>query len=181
MLEQKEHVFEDFEAVLRLLSESKISRPERIAIIGGSNGGLLVAAAVTREPQLFAAAIANVGLYDMLRYPLFPPAQIWASEFGDPSQPDAARWLHAYSPYHRVTAGKRYPAVLIESADHDTRVHWAHSTKLAARLQEAQAGERPVYFFLERQQGHGAGTRLRDLVTQYSRAYAFIESQLGVK
>jgi prolyl oligopeptidase len=142
---------------------------------------LLVAAAVTREPQLFAAAIANVGLYDMLRYPLFPPAQIWTSEFGDPTQAEAARWLHAYSPYHRVTAGERYPAVLIESADHDTRVHWAHSTKLAARLQEAQAGERPVYFFLERQQGHGAGTRLRDLVTQYSRAYAFIESQLGVK
>jgi len=181
MLEHKHHVFEDFEAVLRLLSESGISKPERIAIIGGSNGGLLVAAAITRAPELFAAAIANVGLYDMLRYHLFPPAEIWTSEYGDPREPNAARWLAAYSPYHHVAQGTRYPAVLIESADHDTRVHWAHSTKLAARLQEAQAGERPIYFFLEQQQGHGAGTRLRDLVVQYSRAYAFIESQLRLR
>jgi prolyl oligopeptidase len=181
MLEHKQHVFEDFEAVLELLSTSKISAPERIAIMGGSNGGLLVAAAITRAPQRFAAAIANVGLYDMLRYHLFPPAQIWTSEYGDPREPDAARWLAAYSPYHHVVPGTRYPAVLIESADHDTRVHWAHSTKLAARLQEAQGGERPVYFYLEKQQGHGAGTRLHDLVVQYSRAYAFIETQLGVR
>lgn len=181
MLEHKHHVFEDFEAVLRLLSESKISRPERIAIMGGSNGGLLVAAAITRAPELFAAAIANVGLYDMLRYHLFPPAEIWASEYGDPREPNAARWLAGYSPYHHVARAARYPAVLIESADHDTRVHWAHSTKLAARLQDAQTGERPIYFYLEHEQGHGAGTRLRDLVVQYSRAYAFIESQLGVR
>jgi prolyl oligopeptidase len=181
MLEHKHHVFEDFEAVLELLSESGISNPQRIAIMGGSNGGLLVAAAVTRAPQLFAAAIANVGLYDMLRYHLFPPAQIWTSEYGDPREPEAARWLAAYSPYHHVIAGTHYPAVLIESADHDTRVHWAHSTKLAARLQDAQSGERPIYFYLERQQGHGAGTRLQDLVVKYSRAYAFIETQLGVR
>lgn len=181
MLEQKEHVFEDFEAVLRLLSESGISKPERIAITGGSNGGLLMAAAITRAPQLFAAAISNVGLYDMLRYHLFPPAEIWTSEYGDPRDPAAARWLAGYSPYHHVVPGTRYPAVLIESADHDTRVHWAHSTKLAARLQEAQRGGRPIYFYLEQQQGHGAGTRLHDLVVQYSRAYAFIESQLGLR
>lgn len=180
MLDQKHHVFEDFEAVLRLLSEAKISKPERIAIIGGSNGGLLVAAAVTRAPALFAAAVAHVGLYDMLRYHLFPPAEIWASEYGDPRQADAAAWLYAYSPYHHVAPGARYPAVLIESADHDTRVHWGHSTKLAARLQDAQAGDRPIYFFLEQKQGHGAGKRLRDLVVQYSRDYAFIEQQLGV-
>lgn len=181
MLEHKHHVFEDFEAVLRLLAEARISRPERIAITGGSNGGLLMAAAVTRAPELFAAAVANVGLYDMLRYPLFPPAQIWTSEYGDPREPDAARWLHAYSPYHRVRDGARYPAVLVATADHDTRVHWAHSTKLAARLQEAQAGERPIYFFMERQQGHGAGAQLRDLVARYGRAYAFIEGQLGMR
>jgi prolyl oligopeptidase len=181
MLEHKHHVFEDFEAVLQLLSESGISNPKRIAIMGGSNGGLLVAAAITRAPQLFSAAIANVGLYDMLRYHLFPPAQIWTSEYGDPRDEKAARWLAAYSPYHHVVPGTRYPAVLIESADHDTRVHWAHSTKLAARLQDAQSGERPIYFYLERQQGHGAGTRLQDLVLQYSRAYAFIETQLGVR
>jgi prolyl oligopeptidase len=181
MLEQKVHVFEDFEAVLRLLSESRISRPERIAIVGGSNGGLLVAAAVTRAPATFAAAVAEVGLYDMLRYHLFPPAQIWATEYGDPKEPAAARWLAAYSPYHHVAERAHYPAVLIETADHDTRVHWAHSTKLAARLQDAQAGNRPIYFYMEREQGHGSGTRLRDLVREHSRKYAFIESQLGAK
>ena len=84
------------------------------------------------------------------------------------------------TPAH-VAAGTRYPAVLVETADHDTRVHWAHSTKLTARLQEAQAGERPIYFYMEREQGHGAGTRLGDLVAQYSRYYAFIERELGVR
>lgn len=181
MLENKPHVFEDFEAVLRWLSTSRISNPQRIAIIGGSNGGLLMGAAITRAPALFAAAVAQVGLYDMLRYPLFPPAALWITEYGDPREAKAAQWLHAYSPYHRVVDGTHYPAVMIETADRDTRVHWAHSTKLTARLQEAQAGSRPIYFYMEHEQGHGSGTRLRDLVEQYSRYYAFIEHELNLR
>lgn len=181
MLAQKPRVFEDFEAVIRWFSESRISRPEKIAISGGSNGGLLMGAMITRVPGAFRAAVADVGLYDMLRYPLFPPAALWITEYGDPKQPEAARWLGAYSPYHRVNVDTAYPAVLVETADHDTRVHWAHSTKFAARLQEAQAGPLPIYFHMEKQQGHGRGTRLSDLVRRYVRRYAFLEDALGMR
>jgi prolyl oligopeptidase len=178
-LENKPRVFEDFEAVLRWLVTSGISRPERIAITGRSNGGLLMGAAITRAPQAFAAAATYVGLYDMVRYDRFPPAELWISEYGDPNDPEALRTLHGYSPYHRVRDGVRYPAVLVEAADHDSRVHWAHSTKLAARLQEATASDAPVYFYLQRQLGHGAGTRLSDLVDEYARMYGFFDSVLG--
>jgi prolyl oligopeptidase len=181
MLGNKERVFEDFEAVIRWFSESGVSRPERIAITGGSNGGLLMGAMITRVPEAFGAVVADVGLYDMLRYARFPPAELWTSEYGDPNEPEAARWLFTYSPYHRVRDGTAYPAVLVETADHDTRVHWAHSTKFAARLQEAQAGPAPIYFHMERKQGHGHGVRLSDLVRRYVRRYAFLESALGMR
>lgn len=181
MLANKARVFEDFEAVIRWFSESGISRPEKIAISGGSNGGLLMGAMITRVPSAFRAAVADVGLYDMLRYPLFPPAALWITEYGDPQQPEAARWLASYSPYHNVHDGTAYPAVLVETADHDTRVHWSHSTKFAARLQQAQAGPLPIYFHMEKQQGHGRGTRLSDLVRRYVRRYAFLEDALGMR
>jgi prolyl oligopeptidase len=173
-------VFEDFEAVIRWFESSGWSTRDRIAITGGSNGGLLVGALVTRAPETFRAAAGYVGLYDMLRYTQFPPAQLWISELGDPADPTAARYLHGYSPYHRVVDGARYPAVLIETADHDTRVFWGHSTKFAARLQQAQAAPYPIYFYMEHEQGHGRGTQLRDLVERYARMYAFLEQELGV-
>jgi prolyl oligopeptidase len=180
-LANKERVFEDMEAVLRWLSSSGLSRPERIAITGGSNGGLLMGAMITRAPEAFAASAAYVGLYDMVRYHRFPPAELWVSEYG--SSDDAAQfgWLHAYSPYHRVLDGTRFPAVLIETADHDTRVHWGHSTKFAARLQEASGEADPrVWFHREAQVGHGAGTRLSDVVARYARMYSFVEHALEV-
>ncbi len=180
MLGGKPRVFEDFEAVIRWFSESGISRPEKIAITGGSNGGLLMGAAITRAPATFRAVVADVGLYDMLRYPRFPPAALWITEYGDPAEPEAARWLRAYSPYHNVQDGTAYPSVLVETADHDSRVYWGHSTKFAARLQQAQAGPSPIYFHMEKQQGHGRGTRLSDLVRRYVRRYAFLEDALGM-
>ena len=180
-LANKERVFEDFEAVIRWLGgESNISRPERIAITGGSNGGLLMGAMITRAPDAFAAAASYVGLYDMLRYHRFPPAELWITEYG--SADDAAQlpWLHGYSPYHRVRDGVTYPAILITTADHDTRVHWAHSTKFAARLQEATGEPDPsVYFHMEQQQGHGAGMRRSDSVARYVRLFSFIERFVG--
>jgi prolyl oligopeptidase len=181
MFEQKPRVFEDFEAVIRWFADSGITGRDRIAITGGSNGGLLVGALVTRAPQTFRAAAAYVGLYDMLRYAQFPPAQLWISELGDPADAVAAQYLHGYSPYHRVVDGTHYPAVLIETADHDTRVFWGHSTKFAARLQQAQAAAHPIYFHMEREQGHGRGTQLSDLVQRYARMYAFLERELGVR
>lgn len=179
-LGNKEKVFEDFEAVIRWFSSSKISNPSRIGITGGSNGGLLMAAMITRCPDAFQATETSVGLYDMLRYHKFPPAELWVSEYG--SADDAAQfpWLNAYSPYHHVKDGTAYPAILVETADHDSRVFWGHSTKFTARLQEATSSDRPVLFYMERDTGHGAGKRLSDLVQSQVRRYAFMEKELGV-
>lgn len=178
MLTNKKNVFEDFEAVIRWFTSSGISNPSRIAITGGSNGGLLMGALLTRAPDAFAAAATYVGLYDMLRYPKFPPAALWTSEYGDPSDPELARYLASYSPYHNVKTGIDYPAALIETADHDTRVFWGHSTKFAARLQTATTGKRPVHFYLERAVGHGRGTSLADLVKRQARQLAFLSLAL---
>jgi len=178
--ENKHHVFEDMEAVTRWFSTSGISRPERIAIQGGSNGGLLMGAMLTRAPDAFRAAVSSVGLYDMVRFHRFPPAEIWTSELGDPEDATAFGWLHGYSPYHRVRDGVPYPAVWIETADHDTRVHWAHSTKFAARLQEATSSDRPVYFHMQRGMGHGSATLRSEQLRTLVRVYTFLEDQLGV-
>ena len=181
-LGNKERVFEDFEAVIRWLSASGISRPEKIGITGGSNGGLLMGAMITRIPEAFAAAATYVGLYDMLRYDRFPPAELWVTEYGSArASREQFEWLSRYSPYHRIRPGVRYPAVLVETADHDSRVYWGHSTKFAARLQEATASDRPIWFYLETRVGHGAGTRLTDLVHRYDRSYAFVEDALGMR
>ncbi|UJR79696.1 Prolyl oligopeptidase [Sandaracinus amylolyticus] len=181
-LANKERVFEDMESVIRWLSSSGISRPDRIAITGGSNGGLLMGAMITRAPDAFAAAASYVGLYDMVRYHRFPPAELWISEYGSSDDATQLQWLMGYSPYHRVQEGARLPAILIETADHDTRVHWGHSTKFAARLQESTGEADPrVWFYREQLVGHGAGTRLSDLVSRYTRLYAFVEHALGLE
>ncbi|HEX2675520.1 MAG TPA: prolyl oligopeptidase family serine peptidase [Polyangiales bacterium] len=180
MLKNKQHVFEDFEAAIAWFTSSGYSKPSRIAITGGSNGGLLMGAMITRVPQSFAAATSYVGLYDMLRYPLFPPAALWISEYGDPKDPEMAAYLLAYSPYHRVLDGTAYPSVLLETADHDTRVFYGHSLKFAARLQDANAGPHPIYFYMERSMGHGHGTGLADLARREARRYAFLSAALGL-
>jgi prolyl oligopeptidase len=115
----------------------------------------------------------------MVRYHRFPPAELWISEYGSSDDAEQLGWLLGYSPYHRVRDGTRYPAILVETADHDTRVYWGHSTKLAARLQDAQAGDAPILFYMERAVGHGAGTRRSDLVQRYLRQYAFFQHALG--
>ena len=180
-LANKERVFEDMEAVVRWLGgESGISRPARIAITGGSNGGLLMGAMITRAPETFAATVSSVGLYDMVRYHHFPPAELWVTEYGSADEAEQLGWLLGYSPYHRVRDGVDYPAILITTADHDTRVHWAHSTKFAAALQAAEEGADPdTFFYMVRHQGHGAGTRLSDTVERYVRMYTFVEHYLG--
>jgi prolyl oligopeptidase len=180
-LANKHHVFEDMEAVIRWFSTSGISRPDRIGITGGSNGGLLMGAMITRCPDAFGAAASYVGLYDMVRYHQFPPAQLWITEYGSSDDATQFGWLYGYSPYHHVRAGTAYPSVLIETADHDTRVFWGHSTKFAARLEEAVGGADPhVWFYREQQVGHGAGTPVSSLVARYTRMYAFLEHTLGV-
>jgi prolyl oligopeptidase len=178
--ENKHHVFEDFEASIRWLASSGISAPERIAIQGGSNGGLLMGAMITRCPDAFRAAVADVGLYDMVRFHRFPPAEIWTTEYGTPENATDFRYLYEYSPYHQIRAGQRYPAVWVSTADHDTRVFWGHSTKFAARLQESQSGFAPIYFYMERNVGHGAGMQRSDQVRSWVRMFTFVEDRLGL-
>jgi prolyl oligopeptidase len=178
--ENKHHVFEDFEAAIRWFTTSGVSAPSRIAIHGGSNGGLLMGAMITRCPDAFRAAVADVGLYDMVRFHRFPPAEIWTTEYGTPESADDFRALYDYSPYHRVADHMSLPAVWVSTADHDTRVFWGHSTKFAARLQDAQAGAAPIYFYMERNVGHGAGMQRSDQVRTWTRMFTFLEDQLAV-
>lgn len=178
--DKKFQVFFDFEYALRYLIRTGFSRPDRLAIMGGSNGGLLVGATLTRAPNLFRAAIGSVGLYDMVRFAKFPPAELWVDEYGNPDRADQVGYLYGYSPYHQVMDGVRYPAALLLTADKDTRVHWAHTAKFAARLQEAQAGPQPIYFHMDKAQGHGAGKGRSDIIQGYLLRYAFLFDQLGV-
>ena len=183
MLEKKQQVFDDFIAAAEWLVAEKYTNPSRLAISGGSNGGLLTGAAITQRPDLFRAAIVAVPLLDMLRYQHFLMARYWVPEYG--SAEDAAQfaYLHAYSPYHHVTPGTPYPAVLLTAGEHDTRVHASHARKMAALLQASTSSdpaERPVLAWIDRDAGHGQGKplnlRLRDLVD----ARLFLMWQLGM-
>ena len=183
MLGRKQNVFDDFIAAAEWLIANGYTRPERLAIHGGSNGGLLTGAALTQRPDLFAAAIVAVPLLDMLRYQHFLMARYWVPEYGSAEDPEQFEWLYAYSPYHRVRDGVRYPAVLLTAGENDTRVHAMHARKMAARLQAATASdpaERPVLLWVDRSAGHGQGKpldlRLRDAVDQR----IFVMWQLGM-
>ena len=143
MLEKKQNVFDDFIAAATWLVDHRITTPARLAISGGSNGGLLVGAALTQRPELFRAVVCGVPLLDMLRYHLFRLAALWVPEYGSPDDPAAARWLAAYSPYQHVRDGVKYPAVFLHTAASDTRVDPMHARKMAARLQAATASGLP--------------------------------------
>lgn len=176
---RKFQVFEDFEYAMRALHRGGYTRPDRLAIMGGSNGGLLVGALITRAPHLFRAAVAQVGLYDMLRFHTFPPGALWVDEYGSSDEPEQAGYLWAYSPYHQVTPGVRYPAVLATTAEQDTRVHWAHTAKFIAALQAAQAGEAPILMRFRRAVGHGAGKSRSDTVAEQVEVFTFLLDALA--
>jgi prolyl oligopeptidase len=155
MREQKQRVFDDFIAVAEALIRTGYTSPARLAIRGGSNGGLLVGAAMTQRPDLFAVALPAVGVLDMLRYDKFTGGGLWTSEYGSPADSAAFRYLYAYSPLHNVRAGTCYPATLVTTADHDDRVVPSHSYKFSAALQAAQGCGRPVLLRVETQGSHG--------------------------
>jgi prolyl oligopeptidase len=181
MLEDKQNVFDDLHACAEELIRAKVTRPERLAVAGGSNGGLLVAAALTQRPELFCAALALVPLTDMLRYHRFRIGRLWTAEYGDPDDPRAFVWLHAYSPYHHVRTGVRYPSVLFATADSDSRVDPMHARKMTARLQEAQADpSRPILLRVESRAGHGAGKPVAKLVGELADEMAFLLHELGM-
>jgi prolyl oligopeptidase len=178
-LEKKQNVFDDFIAVAEDLVHDKVTRPERLAIHGRSNGGLLVAAVLTQRPDLFRAVVSGVPLTDMLRYQRFQIAKLWIPEYGSPDDPGAFDWLYAYSPYHHVVDRTRYPAVLLMTAASDTRVDPMHARKMAAALQHASGSGLPVLLRTETRAGHGAGKPVTKVADEYADIYAFLLWQLG--
>jgi prolyl oligopeptidase len=182
MLGNKQNVFDDFYACAEELVRQKITSPSRLGIMGGSNGGLLVATAVTQRPELFRAAASLVPLTDMLRYQHFRIAKLWVPEYGSSEDPTQFKWLFAYSPYHNVKDGRAYPSVLFTTAESDTRVDPMHARKMAARLQEAQGAEaRPVLLRVETKAGHGAGKPVSKLTDELTDQLSFLYSELGMK
>jgi prolyl oligopeptidase len=180
MREHKQNVFDDFLAAAEfLVREGHVARG-RLAIMGGSNGGLLVGAALTQRPDLFAAVVCQVPLLDMLRYHRFRIARLWIAEYGSPEDPDAFRWLYAYSPYHRVKEGTPYPAVLLTAGEADSRVDPMHARKMAARLQAATASGRLILLRLETRAGHGQGKPVSKLVAEWTDVWSFLLAELGM-
>jgi prolyl oligopeptidase len=181
MLGRKQNSFDDFIAAAEWLIREGYTRPERLAAAGGSNGGLLMGAVLTQRPDLFAAVVVQVPLLDMLRYHRFLIARLWIPEYGSAEDPGQFRWLLAYSPYHRVRDGVPYPAVLLATAESDTRVDPMHARKMAARLQAATGSDRPVLLRLEARAGHGAGKPLNKVLEELTDTWAFVFWQLGVE
>jgi prolyl oligopeptidase len=180
MLTKKQNVFDDFAAAAERLIELRYTTPARLAIEGGSNGGLLMGAALTQHPELFRAVVAHVGIYDMLRVELQPNGAFNVTEFGTVKEADQFRALYGYSPYHHVTDGTRYPAVLFLTGANDPRVDPSHSRKMTARL-EASGTKLPVLLRTTNAAGHGIGTALSERIAQQADVTAFLFDQLGVR
>jgi prolyl oligopeptidase len=180
MLATKQNTFDDFIAAAEYLIRERFTSPERLAIAGGSNGGLLMGAALTQRPELFRAVVIQVPLLDMLRYHRFLIARLWIPEYGSADDPEQFRWLRAYSPYHHVRDGTAYPAVLLATAESDTRVDPMHARKMAARLQAATSADRPVLLRLEARAGHGAGKPVSKVLEELVDTWSFVAAELGV-
>jgi prolyl oligopeptidase len=170
----KQNVFDDFIAGAEWLIENQYTSSKKIAIAGGSNGGLLVGACMTQRPDLFAAALPAVGVLDMLRFHKFTIGWAWTSDYGSPEDPEEFKALYAYSPLHNLKPGIAYPATMITTADHDDRVVPAHSFKFAAALQEAHKGENPVLIRIETNAGHGAGKPTTKIIEEIADEWAFL-------
>ena len=179
-LTHKQNVFDDFAASARYLIDHKYTNPARLAIEGGSNGGLLMGAALTQHPEMFRAVVSYVGIYDMLRVELHPNGAFNVTEFGTVKEPDQFRALYAYSPYHHVVDGTQYPAVLFLTGDNDPRVDPANSRKMTARLQ-ASGTKRPILLRTSSSSGHGIGTALSERIAEDADVFAFLFDQLGVR
>ena len=178
----KQNVFDDFHAAADWLVAQGRADRDHLAIAGGSNGGLLVGAALTQRPDLCRAVWCAVPLLDMIRYPEFLIARLWTDEYGDPARAEEFGWLWAYSPYHHVVAGTDYPAVLLTTAEGDTRVDPLHARKMAAELQAARRarGERPVLLFQDGRSGHGVGKPASKKADESADVLAFFSWQLGM-
>jgi len=179
-LTRKQHVFDDFIACAEHLIQRKYTSPEKLAVMGASNGGLLMGAFLTQRPDLARAVVSRVGIYDMLRVELDPNGAFNTTEFGSVKDEEQFKALYAYSPFHHVKDGTAYPAVLFPCGENDGRVNPAHSRKMTARLQAASSSGRPILLRTSATAGHGMGSSLKDRVAEQADIYAFLFQELGV-
>ncbi|MDX1572106.1 MAG: prolyl oligopeptidase family serine peptidase [Xanthomonadales bacterium] len=177
---QKQNVFDDFIAAGEYLVAENYTNPDKLAVFGGSNGGLLVGAVVNQRPDLFGAAIPAVGVMDMLRFHQFTAGRFWVDDYGSAENPEEFKALYAYSPYHNVQEGAEYPAVMVTTADTDDRVVPGHSFKYAAMLQAKDTGPAPTLIRIETRAGHGAGTPTEKIIDDYADRWAFLVETLGM-
>jgi prolyl oligopeptidase len=181
MLDKKQNVFDDFIGAAQFLIQRKYTQPQRLAISGASNGGLLVGAALTQRPELFRAVVCDVPLLDMVRYHHFGSGRTWIAEYGSSEDERQFKTLLAYSPYHHVQQQTKYPAVLFMSADSDDRVDPMHARKMAARLQAVTDGSRPILLRIEKKAGHGGADLVKQSVEASADSMAFLMRQIGMK
>ena len=179
-LANKQNVFDDFISSAEHLIEAGYTSPEKLAIMGGSNGGLLVGACSVQRPDLFGAALPAVGVMDMLRFNQFTIGWAWESDYGSPQDPDIFKVLYGYSPYHNVKEGVEYPSTMVTTGDHDDRVVPGHSFKYAAAMQQAQAGADPILIRIETRGGHGAGKPTQMRIDEATDKWAFLVKELDV-
>ena len=177
----KQNVFDDFIAAAEWLIENKYTNPDKLAIQGGSNGGLLVGAAITQRPELYAAALPAVGVMDMLRFHKFTAGRFWVDDYGSADSPEEFAALYAYSPLHNLKSGVDYPATLVTTADTDDRVVPGHSFKFIAALQKAHSGDDPVLIRIETRAGHGAGKPTEKIIEEVADQWAFLVDVLGME
>ena len=180
MLTSKQNVFDDFAAAMQYMIDAGYTTPEKLAIVGGSNGGLLMGAMITQHPKLCRAVLSSVGIYDMLRVELAPNGEFNIPEFGTVKNPDHFRALYAYSPYHNVRDKTAYPSVLFLTGANDPRVDPMHSRKMTARLQAATTSDRPVLLRTSSKTGHGSGTPLSEQIVKSVHYHAFLLNELGL-
>ena len=178
---QKQNVFDDFISAGEYLIEKGYTNSDKLAIFGGSNGGLLVGAVTNQRPDLFGAALPAVGVMDMLRFHKFTAGRFWTDDYGSSDNPEEFAALLAYSPYHNVRKGTEYPAILVTTADTDDRVVPGHSFKYAAAIQQAQAGDAPVLIRIETRAGHGAGVPTEKVIEDYADRWAFLVRNLDMR
>ncbi len=179
-LTKKQNVFDDFAAAAEYLIKENYTRPEKLAIMGASNGGLLMGAMITQHPDLFRTAVSSVGIYDMLRVELAPNGAFNVTEFGTVKDPEQFKALYGYSPYHHVVDGTKYPSVLMMTGANDGRVAPYHSRKMTARLLAANKSENRILLRTSTSAGHGIGTALSERIKQLADIYAFLFAQLGI-
>lgn len=177
----KQNVFDDFAWAAKYLIDNKYTQPSKLAISGGSNGGLLVGATLNQYPELFGAALPAVGVMDMVRFESFTIGWAWTSDYGTVKDKTDFEALYKYSPLHNIKKGGKYPAVLVTTSDHDDRVVPAHSFKYTATLQEAQAGDKPILIRIEVNAGHGAGKPTAKVIQEQADVYGFLVKELGMK